>query len=229
MKLLVKDHKPLGTDGLPPTRPVVGASRGINVALSNILSDVIEPISKTIPNTGEVISSEHMLSEVNQLNKTWAARPQHQEVQQGVERGPVVAAGPLHQEVQHVADGGPVVAAGPLHQEVQHAADGGPVVAAGPLHQAHQEGHNVQHLHPPGLEVGGQAETVGVPEVGAQPEVTGVPGIRPTHDQTPHPGVEPQPQGDPPVLLATDAAALPRSPGVCQGGQGRDAEVLHEV
>ena len=38
MKLLVKDHKPLGADGLPPTRPVVGASRGMNV---------MEPVSKT--------------------------------------------------------------------------------------------------------------------------------------------------------------------------------------
>ena len=72
MKLLVKDHKPLGADGLPPTRPVVGASRGVNVALSNILSDVIEPVSKTINNPGDVISSEHLLSEINKLNKIWA-------------------------------------------------------------------------------------------------------------------------------------------------------------
>ena len=46
MKLMIKDHKPLGADGIPPTRPVVGASRGINVALSNILSDVLEPVAK---------------------------------------------------------------------------------------------------------------------------------------------------------------------------------------
>ena len=72
MKLLVKDHKPLGADGLPPTRPVVGASRGINVALSNILSDVIEPISKTIPQSGEVISSEHLINCINTLNDTWS-------------------------------------------------------------------------------------------------------------------------------------------------------------
>ncbi len=82
MKLLVKDHKPLGADGLPLTRPVVGASRGINVALSNILSDIIEPVSKTIPTSGDVISSEHMLSEVNKLNKAWASQPTLQEVHQ---------------------------------------------------------------------------------------------------------------------------------------------------
>ena len=75
MKLLVKDHKPLGPDGLPPTRPVVGASRGMNVALSNILSDVIEPVSKTIPNSGDVLSSEHLLSEINKLNEVWASQP----------------------------------------------------------------------------------------------------------------------------------------------------------
>ncbi len=33
-----------------------------------------EVISKTIPNPGEVISSEHMLSEVNKLNKGWASQ-----------------------------------------------------------------------------------------------------------------------------------------------------------
>ena len=73
MKLLLKDHKKLPADGVPPTRPVVSASKGINVALSNILSDVLEPVARGIEDSGEVTSTEHLLNEINSLNKEWEA------------------------------------------------------------------------------------------------------------------------------------------------------------
>ena len=71
MKLLLKDHKPLGADGLPPTRPVVGASKAINVALRNIINDIIESLGKSMHYSGEVISSEHLLNNINNLNNKW--------------------------------------------------------------------------------------------------------------------------------------------------------------
>merc|ERR1712082_501212 len=73
MKLLVKDHKKVHEDGVPPTRPVVSASKGINVGLSNIISDVLEPLSRGIKDSGEVISTEHLLNEINSLNQEWKA------------------------------------------------------------------------------------------------------------------------------------------------------------
>ena len=94
MKLLVKDHKKMGEDGLPPTRPVVSASGGMNVAFSNLLSDILEPIARAAKNTGEVISSEHLLNKIEALNKNWedkekdTARPQEvEEYQEGVGGG----------------------------------------------------------------------------------------------------------------------------------------------
>ena len=72
MKLLVKDHKPVGADGLPATRPVVSAAGGMNVALSNILSDILEPTSRVIQDSPEVISTEQALNLVNNINTKWS-------------------------------------------------------------------------------------------------------------------------------------------------------------
>ena len=71
MNLLIKDHKKLPEDGVPPTRLVVSASRGINVALSNIIRDVLEPMARGIKDSGEVTSMEHYLNEINTLNQDW--------------------------------------------------------------------------------------------------------------------------------------------------------------
>ena len=73
MKLLVKDHKPVGADGLPATRPVVSANSGMNVALSNILSDILEPTSRTIRESTEVVSTEQTLNLINTLNDQWSS------------------------------------------------------------------------------------------------------------------------------------------------------------
>ena len=62
MNLLVKDHKVIGDDGLPATRPVVGACKGMNVPLSYILSEVLEPVASCLANRLEVVSREHMLN-----------------------------------------------------------------------------------------------------------------------------------------------------------------------
>ena len=78
MSLLVKDHKANGPDGLPSTRPVVGACKGMNVPLSDLLSELLEPIASTLESSGEAISSEHMLNSIDELNrKSWRKDMEH--------------------------------------------------------------------------------------------------------------------------------------------------------
>ena len=74
MCLLIKDHKPLSQSGLPQTRPVVTANLGMNVPLSDILSDLLEPVASAMENSGQVASSEHMLFMIDQLNREWEKR-----------------------------------------------------------------------------------------------------------------------------------------------------------
>ena len=49
---------------------MVSASRGINSVLSNIISNVLEPMAQGIKNLGEVRSMEHL---INTLNQEWEA------------------------------------------------------------------------------------------------------------------------------------------------------------
>ena len=69
MKLLLKDHKPAVNDGLHKTRPVVGANKGMNVPLSDILSDILEPVARGLNINDEVVSSENMMYHLEELNK----------------------------------------------------------------------------------------------------------------------------------------------------------------
>ena len=72
MYLLVKDHKPVGSydpeDG-PPTRPVHTAYSGMDNPLSNLVSDLIEPVADIRADTNEVISTEDELSRVDEHNQ----------------------------------------------------------------------------------------------------------------------------------------------------------------
>ena len=62
--LLYKDHK--GWDRskgpIPPTRPVASGNRGMNLHLSEILSDILEPVADEVKNSNEVISTEDMIA-----------------------------------------------------------------------------------------------------------------------------------------------------------------------
>ena len=58
----------------PPTRPVAGGNSGMNYALSELVSWVLEPVASSIKGSSELISCEDLKSKVDQLNiinKSW--------------------------------------------------------------------------------------------------------------------------------------------------------------
>ena len=67
MSLLIKDHKGLGDDGMPSTRPVVSACQGMNTPLSDVLSEVLEPIVRDLSENAAVLSSENMPNLADEL------------------------------------------------------------------------------------------------------------------------------------------------------------------
>ena len=68
MYLLVKDHKKVDGSGLPPTRPVVSACASMGVHLTNVLSDILEPLANKIGTSFEFISTEDLLSKIDKHN-----------------------------------------------------------------------------------------------------------------------------------------------------------------
>ena len=66
MYLLYKDHKgwDLSKGPVPPTRPVASGNRGMNMHLSELLSEVLEPVADGVEDTYEVISTEDMLAKM---------------------------------------------------------------------------------------------------------------------------------------------------------------------
>ena len=70
VQLLYKDHK--GWDptkgGIPPTRHVAGGHVGIGLHLSEIVSDLIEPMVGRIEGGREIISGEDLLARVDKIN-----------------------------------------------------------------------------------------------------------------------------------------------------------------
>ena len=72
LSLLYKDHKGWTRDSgkLPPTRPVAGGHLGMNLYLSEVISDLVEPLVDTCIGGREVISTEDLLARLVELNKT---------------------------------------------------------------------------------------------------------------------------------------------------------------
>ena len=70
MYLLFKDHKMwTPSSGSPiPSRPVVSGNKTYNVHLSEILSEVLEPVAKEATGA-EVASTEDALCQITELNK----------------------------------------------------------------------------------------------------------------------------------------------------------------
>ena len=68
--LLFKDHKGWGPElgTVPPTRHVAGGHVGMNLYLSEIVSDIMEPLVGNIKDGKEVISTEDMLANVRVTN-----------------------------------------------------------------------------------------------------------------------------------------------------------------
>ena len=76
LSLLYKDHEGwashMGT--CPPTRPVISGNMGMNIHLSEVVSDLIEPLVDKFIGGRESISTEDMISKfvgLNEDNKDW--------------------------------------------------------------------------------------------------------------------------------------------------------------
>ena len=69
MRCLPKTHKPPRPNGLPKSRPVVGAAKGITTAIGDLISDLIEPIAKVEQETTEAQSTEELLRGIQEANE----------------------------------------------------------------------------------------------------------------------------------------------------------------
>ena len=67
MILLLNDHKGWSGKGVVPTRPVVSGNKGINTHLSELLSEILEPISYTMGG-GDILSTEEALEKITNIN-----------------------------------------------------------------------------------------------------------------------------------------------------------------
>ena len=77
LSLLFKDHKGWSAESgtVPPTRPVVGGHLGINLHISEIVSDILDPLVSTYIGGREIISTEDMVAKVeimNTSNQGWS-------------------------------------------------------------------------------------------------------------------------------------------------------------
>ena len=70
LRLLVKDHKAWDKDtGDPvPTRPVASGNCGVNTHMSELISEILEPIAMELDG-GEIASTEEMLNRFVTLNE----------------------------------------------------------------------------------------------------------------------------------------------------------------
>ena len=71
LSLLFKDHKGwVATSGgtAPPTRPVAGGHLGINLHISEIVSDLLDPVVPHIVGGMEIISTEDLIARVEIMN-----------------------------------------------------------------------------------------------------------------------------------------------------------------
>ena len=92
--LLYKDHKGWSPTkgGVPPTRQVAGGNRGVNLYLSEIVSDILEPMVGVVLGGHEVISTEDLVARVVDMNealKNWTSTSWWE----GVRHGGYIACG----------------------------------------------------------------------------------------------------------------------------------------
>ena len=67
--ILVKDHKKMGANGLPKTRPVVTGCSSYNVGMSELCSEVLEGVFKNMKQKVGMISLEDLLSRLHNFNE----------------------------------------------------------------------------------------------------------------------------------------------------------------
>ena len=71
LSLLFKDHKGwvAGGGSKPPTRPVAGGHLGINMHISEVVSEILDPVVELLEGGKEVISTEDLLGKIEILNE----------------------------------------------------------------------------------------------------------------------------------------------------------------
>ena len=70
MRCMTKTHKPLGENGIPKTRPVVGAVTGLTTTIGDILADILEPLARVETEKTEAQSTEELLRAIQEANTT---------------------------------------------------------------------------------------------------------------------------------------------------------------
>ena len=75
--VLPKDHKAFHPSGIPKSRPVVAGCSAYNSGLSELLSELLEGVFKSIEGGVGVISSEDFLANLHRLNDTISSEKFH--------------------------------------------------------------------------------------------------------------------------------------------------------
>ena len=65
---MTKTHKATDKEGIPKSRPIVGAARGLTTPLGEQLSDIIEPVSRARNVVWEAQSTEEVLRKIQEAN-----------------------------------------------------------------------------------------------------------------------------------------------------------------
>ena len=68
LRCTAKTHKPVGSGGIPKSRPIVGASKGLTTGLGEIISDILEPLASSVLDPREAQSTEELLRLIEEAN-----------------------------------------------------------------------------------------------------------------------------------------------------------------
>ena len=68
LRCVAKTHKPVGDNGVPESRPIVGAIQGLTTALGEMISDLIELITRMCPEQSEAQSTEELMRDIQNIN-----------------------------------------------------------------------------------------------------------------------------------------------------------------
>ena len=74
LRSTAKTHKATGDNGVPKSRPIVGASKGLTTPLGELLSDLIEPLSRMNEDSDEAQSTEEVMRKIEEANKILAEK-----------------------------------------------------------------------------------------------------------------------------------------------------------
>ena len=69
LRSMAKTHKPPGDNGVPKSRLIVGASKGLTTPLGELLLDLIELVSRIEHDSNEAQSTEEILRKISEANE----------------------------------------------------------------------------------------------------------------------------------------------------------------